>query len=249
MTNLFLLVAQQTTDTSVQDTLTNNQAGAGAAISVVIVLLIFAGAIFLIIKAIQAIGKNSQNKKSNVLFVQQKLNEFNPDKKYINPTNKSAIAFNEAKRQLLIVDKKHFNNLYEAMAYEKSTGRNHKEFWATTIEFANILQSEIKTDDQTISKKSTSRTLGGVLVGGALLGGAGAIVGGLSGAAKNFSKTKSIDLVITTKTLSDPIIKFRFFDSPQQVSSSSSMVKYALDNAEQWQSIISIIIDQEDKQV
>ena len=42
--------------------------------------------------------------------------------------------------------------------------------------------------------KSTGRTIGGAIVGGVLMGGAGAVVGGLSGDTKQKKEVKNMDI-------------------------------------------------------
>lgn len=55
-------------------------------------------------------------------------------------------------------------------------------FKTTSISIKDIIGVEILEDETIISKKSTSRT-----VGGAILGGVGSVVGGLSGSSiQNF---------------------------------------------------------------
>ena len=56
------------------------------------------------------------------------------------------------------------------------------------LKFSNIISVELTEDGQTIYSKSTIRTIGGTVIGGALAGGAGAIVGGLSGSSTKHKK-------------------------------------------------------------
>lgn len=59
--------------------------------------------------------------------------------------------------------------------------------------YEDLLSVSLETDGQTISEKSTMRTVAGAAVGGALFGGAGAVVGGLSG---NTSSVKAIGKIV-----------------------------------------------------
>lgn len=52
------------------------------------------------------------------------------------------------------------------------------------FKYEDIISVELIEDNSVISQKSTARTIGGALLGGAIAGGVGAIVGGLSGSSK-----------------------------------------------------------------
>lgn len=68
----------------------------------------------------------------------------------------------------------------------------NKEITTERIKYEDIHSVSLLIDDVTIYSKSSSRTVGGALVGGALLGAAGAVVGGLSGDTKVNDKVKSV---------------------------------------------------------
>ena len=110
------------------------------------------------------------------------------------------------------------------------------------FKFEDILSCEILKDGETTYKKSTSRTVGGALLGGVLLGGAGAIVGGLSGNTKKNVKIKSLELKIVVRDLQDPnwIIPFYKEDSALLLTNATKEVN-------KWKDIFSIIIDRVDK--
>ena len=72
------------------------------------------------------------------------------------------------------------------------------------IPFDKILKVELIENGTTISSKSTVRTVGGSLIGGAIAGGAGAVVGGLSGNSKNIKKISSVQVKITVREINDP---------------------------------------------
>lgn len=59
----------------------------------------------------------------------------------------------------------------------------------TIVPFDKIINVELMEDNTILSSKSLLRTVGGTVVGGALAGGAGAIVGGLSGSQKQEKKS------------------------------------------------------------
>lgn len=70
--------------------------------------------------------------------------------------------------------------------------------------FADIIDVSYEENGDVLFSKSASRTVGGAIVGGVLMGGAGAVVGGLSGDTKQKKEVRSMDIKIllrsTTKT-------------------------------------------------
>ena len=123
------------------------------------------------------------------------------------------------------------------LAITAITGKKFKGY-----SFSDILGCEVVLDDNSVYKKSTLRTVGGALVGGALLGEAGAIVGGLSGASQKKSNIKKAELKITVKDISNPNYKFEFYGAGVP----SSFRSQKLEEVEKWKDIISIIIDRVD---
>ena len=67
------------------------------------------------------------------------------------------------------------------------------------INYSNILSFTYMENNTQIITKSTSRTVGGAMVGGALMGGVGAMVGGLSGSAKVLNDVRSMEIKIVLK--------------------------------------------------
>lgn len=73
------------------------------------------------------------------------------------------------------------------------------------LPFSSIATSEVFEDGHTISSTSRASQLAGVAVGGVLLGGVGAIVGGLSGKSKSVEKVSRIELRLTVDDMSSPL--------------------------------------------
>lgn len=113
---------------------------------------------------------------------------------------------------------------------------------AKTFNFEDIYSCELIIDDESVYKKSTLRTVGGALVGGVIMGGAGAIIGGLSGDSKKNSNIKKIELKIVVRDLSNPTHKFSFFGA----TSPSEYLSQKMREAEEWKDTISLVIDMED---
>jgi len=111
------------------------------------------------------------------------------------------------------------------------------------INFDDILSYELIKDGEVVFKKSTIRTIGGAVLGGFVAGGAGAIIGGLSGDSKQTNKANKIELKIVLRDLSDPSVSFTFFD---KIADKKSLYKSISEKAEMWKDRMGIIIDQVD---
>lgn len=79
--------------------------------------------------------------------------------------------------------------------------------------FEDMISVELLESGVTISKKSTARTLGGALVGGVLAGGAGMVVGGLSGSSRERRKVSSIIVKVTLRDVSNPSLNIVCFEN------------------------------------
>ena len=125
------------------------------------------------------------------------------------------------------------------------------------VNFTDIIGVEIIEDGSTISKKSTTRTIGGAIVGGVLAGGAGAIIGGLSGSSTHKNKVSSVTVKILLRNLDNPSLVVNCFDSSQMTSEGkpiettgkmeSHIYQTGRKNADDIKDLVSIIIDRVDK--
>jgi hypothetical protein len=95
--------------------------------------------------------------------------------------------------------------------------------------------------------KSTGRTVGGAIVGGMLMGGAGAVVGGLSGDIKKKREVKNMDVKILLRSTENTSCVLHFMDSSSPLNSKdpSFNARYEefLRNANTAKDLLSIIID------
>ncbi len=78
------------------------------------------------------------------------------------------------------------------------------------MNYSDILDISYSENGSTKYSKSASRTIGGAVVGGVLMGGAGAIVGGLSGSSKEKRTINSMELRISRKGVSSSSIILNF---------------------------------------
>jgi hypothetical protein len=125
------------------------------------------------------------------------------------------------------------------------------------VSFSDIIGVELIEDGNTISKKSTTRTIGGAIVGGVLAGGVGTIVGGLSGGSTQKNKVSSLSVKILLRSLDKPSLFITCFDSRTMTTEhkasletdgklESYIYKIGKKNADDIKDLVSVIIDRTD---
>lgn len=173
-------------------------------------------------------------------------NELNESNKYISNDYSNGIVFNEKTGELLIITKK----------FKKNDGTFSYSFKHYTSN--NLMESEVIIDNQSVYKTVRSNQLLGATVGGALLGGIGAILGGLSANKSKEDNIKSIQMKLSIDDLDSPSYKINFLSNVDSYtgeinkkgySKDSSQVKAALSHVERWQGIMDIIIKQQNKAI
>ena len=191
------------------------------------------------------------------LFQQDKLNDINVIE--LREKNKKLLEnlkdFNATKKYsddygLLIAIDDNTNKIAIKLNGEKKI---------TTYRYNNILSCEIIEDGVSIYKKSTTRTVGGAVLGGVIAGGAGAIVGGLSGKQSKEKEYKKIQLKLLIKDTQNPNIFLTFFDykkvdpnADKGIKESDlwgEILKNSKSSVNEWKDIITIIIDKIDTEL
>lgn len=126
----------------------------------------------------------------------------------------------------------------------------------TIIPFDQIISVEVIEDNVIIQQKSSLRTIGGAVVGGVLAGGAGAVVGGLSGDSTQNKTVSKVQVKIKLRDINHPSYIINCFDcktmtAGQKPIKPSSMegdlYKQGLKHAHSIADTISAIIDITDK--
>lgn len=122
------------------------------------------------------------------------------------------------------------------------------------IEYSKIISAQLIEDNTIISSKSVLRTAGGALLGGAIAGGAGMIVGGLSGNTIANKKVSCVKVVIGLRDIDSPSLEINCFDAKtmtierkKEISVNSVdayKYKQGLSDAKNIVSLLSVIIDE-----
>ena len=176
----------------------------------------------------------------------------------------------EAKERGYIMEAK-VNNMCNFNATQKVVGVNNlytfaidnnrrevayiEENQETIIPYDEIISVEVIEDNTVIASKSTMRTIGGAVVGGALGGGAGAVVGGLSGNTNMKKKVTLVQVKLRLRDISNPTLLIKCFDCKtmaggQEVKTDGILgfvYKQGLEHAQQIADWVSVIIDDVDR--
>lgn len=163
--------------------------------------------LIIIFVASAIVAGNAKSKKimERGQLLNEKLNNienFTATKKLIGNGNKYFIALDEGREKIVFL------------------GDNIKK-----ISFSDVLGCEIIEDGETISKKSTTRTIGGALIGGVLAGGSGAIIGGLSGKTTEKKEVTSLVLKILLRDISNPTITIDCFNASEVTNGTKKKIK------------------------
>jgi len=106
---------------------------------------------------------------------------------------------------------------------------------ARAYPLADVMSAEIQEDGETVVSTSSSRSLTGAVLGGALLGGAGMILGGLGGSTKSRERrnVRALDLVVTVADIERPRHVLRLLDAPHGARAESDQYKTARSSADE----------------
>lgn len=116
-----------------------------------------------------------------------------------------------------------------------------------SLNYSDIIEVSYIENGDLLFTKSTGRTVGGAIVGGVLMGGAGAVVGGLSGDSKQHKEVKNMDIKILLRNTEETSCILHFMDSSAHLktkeTSDKSRYEEFLKNANIAKDLLSIIID------
>ena len=115
------------------------------------------------------------------------------------------------------------------------------------MNYSDIIEVSYEENGNQLFTKSTGRTVGGAVVGGTLMGGAGAVVGGLSGDTKQNREIKNMDIKILLRSTKQTSCILHFMDTSYLLNtkneSERKQYEKFLENANQAKDLLSIIID------
>lgn len=205
-------------------------------LGIIMVVGVFWGAIA-IDKSLNKNKTNEKNEKINKLHNMQKLlKDFTVSQKYQSYDLKSSILLDEERKKVCFI----------------FADTNKTE----TYDYKDILESEIMEDGKTVTNTSRSSQIGGAIVGGVLAGGAGAVIGGLSGKKSSEKEINKIDLKVIVNNTKSPIKLINFLTAddidfngkPFPIKKDSPKYKSAMSSINHWHSLLGLLIKQTDSE-
>ena len=100
----------------------------------------------------------------------------------------------------------------------------------------SIVGCEVIQDDVQIAFANRGSQVAGVVAGGLLLGGVGALIGGLSGSKRSVSNVRTVTLRILTDDFDQPVHDIVLMDWPDKkgVKTNSHSYRNAIETAHRW---------------
>lgn len=111
---------------------------------------------------------------------------------------------------------------------------------STVYQYSDILNFELLEDGESVSQGG----LGRALVGGALFGGAGAVVGGVTGKKKNKGICTSLRIKVTLKDINNPVKYIDFITT--KTKKDGFIYKDSYNHAQECLSVFQLICDQQE---
>lgn len=108
---------------------------------------------------------------------------------------------------------------------------------STVYNYSDIVDFELLEDGESISQGG----LGRALVGGALFGGVGAIVGGVTGKRKNKATCNSLKIKVTLNDINNPVVYITFLNT--QTKKDGFVYKNLFKEAHECLSVLQLICD------
>ncbi|WP_455233236.1 hypothetical protein [Geopseudomonas aromaticivorans] len=117
-------------------------------------------------------------------------------------------------------------------------------FEVSVLPYSHILSSEIFEDGDSVTTAARGSQIGGAIVGGVLMGGAGAIIGGLSGKKHTSQNVRRIELRLTVNDADSPIhdVTFLGLETPKN----SVMYEQSMLEARHWHGLAEFLIKKAD---
>lgn len=120
------------------------------------------------------------------------------------------------------------------------------EYFIKICNYNDILRSEVVEDGNSITYTKRINQVASTAIGYALMGGAGAIIGGLSSKKKNVNTATNVSLHIFVKDTQNPLFRIEFLNKEKKKDSTD--YKNAIDSANRLHALISVLIKQADEE-
>lgn len=178
-------------------------------------------------------SSTSKKERNQQINYQTKLNKLIDD----NVIEKTRTFINNEFTKAIILDE--VNKKIHLFNVSNNTCRNYN--------FDDIIQSEIIVDNSTLIKSQKGKQILGAVVGNAIAGVPGMIVGALLPDQIVSEKVKNINLKLTLNDIDNPIYQISFLNSNKALSKDFAQVKNAITSIDKWHGIFDVIIKQQNK--
>lgn len=172
-----------------------------------------------------------QNSTQKTIENLLKENEFSNDKLFISEDTNNSICLDQTHEKIAVTYRSNVNEKYTYMEFK----------------FSEIISSQLKENEITITQTSRVSQLGGALVGSMVAGSVGAIIGGMGGSSSSEQEVKKIELQIVVNDLLSPIHTINFMDSPLPLSKDNKKYEYYFSEANSWHKTMSVIIKRQEQ--
>lgn len=165
------------------------------------------------------------NKQTAMKNKVERLPNFSSTQEVMGCNGESGIAVDDRRRKICLIT-------------------NRQTVSQRVLSYKDIISVELVEDGATITQTVRSSQIAGAVVGGLMLGGAGAIIGGLSGKSKTSGKVKSVALRVTVNDSLAPLheVKFLLGESKKD----SHLYTSAITRARHWAGVLEVLIKQAD---
>lgn len=154
------------------------------------------------------------------------LKDFTVTRSIIGASCDTGLAIDEHRQKICLLD-------------YRLTGSGHRVF-----PFSDVLSAEIFQDGASVTKTVRSSQLAGVLIGGLVFGGVGAVVGGLSGSRRTHDTTRRIELRLLVNDTATSIHDVCFLE--YETKKDSFSYRDAIQRAREWHGLIEVLMNRAD---
>jgi len=166
------------------------------------------------------------NKQRKMGAMLERVHNFRATQKVMGVDGETGMAIDENRKSICLIDS------------------HQKDVSLRFCSYKNLLSSEVFEDGITVTKTVRSSQVGGALLGGLVLGGVGAIIGGLSGRTETSGKVKRIDLRLTINDTKNPLHDINFLLS--ETNKNSPTYQSAIQQARHWHALTEVLIKRAD---
>lgn len=155
------------------------------------------------------------------------LPDFDPTVSSVQPSLSSALAIDAERRKLAIL---------------RASGKTENDWRLSVYAFDDLVAVELVKDGSSITKTHRGSQLAGAAIGGALLGSAGLIVGGLSGSKSQQNMIEKLAIKIYVDDLVFPVQEIVFLHWPNG-GIPPHHAELAIAETEQWYGRLRVILE------